>query len=107
MPQLCVARDGSHRVHAGSWARVRREHTDGAREGEIGVRRPQACHVRQRWTVAQDDGRRPRRRQQLFVLGIREKRDVARAGVPQPGNADNLDVAVALEPALEVRGKLA
>ena len=105
--QAGVGSHRRHRMHSGRRTRLRRKQTDGAGERQIRVRRPQRRGMRHSRTVAQDHGRRPGHRQQLFVFRVREKCDVAGSGVLQSGNAEDIDVAVTFEPALEVRGKVA
>ena len=103
------ARIGSHRgqrVNAGSRTPRGREQSDGAREREIRIGRPQHRARRRRRVVFEQDGRGARLRHRRFVLRIGEEGEIAGLSVLDARDTDDLHLAVALEAAGEPFGEL-
>ena len=106
-----VGRHGAGRIDAFRRRRRVGEQPDGVREREVRLRRDEqrgrgavrfvACHL-----FGDDDRRRARRGELRHVLFVRDEADVAGTGALDAGNAADLDVAVALQAAVQPIGKL-
>ena len=95
------------RVHTGRRTPRGREQSDGAREGEVRIRRPQHRARRRRRVVLEQDSRGARLRHRRFVLRIGEEGEIAGLSVLDARDADDLHLAVALEAAGEPFSELA
>ena len=89
-----AGRDIGKAVNAGGRPPRVREELDGFGEREVGMARAQDRARGAFRAIAGNDGRRARPLQRHGVLGIAEKRQVAGAGILNPGDAVDLDVAV-------------
>ena len=101
-----IGGDDRRRVHAGGRPLVAAEQRQRIGKRPIGMRRSQHRARGRRRIVGQDDRARPGPLRGLRVLRVGEKRQVARAGLIERGDARDLDRAIALEAAAQAGGKV-
>ena len=101
-----VAGDGRQRVHPGRRTPGRSEQPDGARERQIGVARTQHRAGRRRRVVTENDRRGAVAGSSFSYFGLARKVMSPWAGILDPGDAHDVDVPVAFEPAIKPPGKL-
>ena len=95
------------RMHTRRRHSVSGEQLERLREGEIGVGRAERGHGGGGHASADDDCGRPRRLQRCGVSRVGKEADVAGAGRLEPGDAGNLDGAIALQAAAQALSELA
>ena len=98
--------DARQQMDAGGRGRPRREQFHGARERQVRIRRAQHRARRRLGALAENHRRRARRAQVRGIFGVDEEGQLARLRLLDAGDAVDLDLAVTLEPALELRGNL-
>ena len=98
--------DARQPMNAGRRRRPRREQLHGARERQVRVRRAKHRARRRLGALAENHRRRARRAQVRGVFGVDEEGQLARPRLLDAGETVDLDLAVTLEPAPELRGNL-
>jgi len=93
-------------MDAGRRGWPRREQFHGARERQVRVRRAKHRARRRLGALAENHRRRARRSQVRRIFGVDEEGQLTRPRLFDPGKTVDLDLAVTLQPALELRGNL-